>query len=391
MAPPAAIEADDWVEEEPELEPEEAPAPEPTHHARLMPPLPATSMLTLSESPPGAVVIHAKSAGPSPTTVTLSESEFPPSAIVTLATSEAPAPIVVKPIAKAAPPPLPETPSQPETPSLTMTEATIDVVPRAPLMPNVALAQSAGSAPRSRSKVLVASALAAALLGGAIVVAIVNSRSAESDPNVNHIAPAEDPRPTASMVPAPPPAPVEVPSAAASVEVPATAASAQAPAPSASVEAPAPVASVEAPAPAVAEKKGPSEAPPSEAIATAKPIAPAPAAAPRPAATPETDLSGLQPSKPARIDTRADDDTLQQALAQAAERAKGCRDSTSPTGVASVSVTIAGSGDATGAVVQGPPFAHTLEGDCIAAKFRAIHIPAFRGDSINVRKSVSLQ
>jgi hypothetical protein len=79
-------------------------------------------------------------------------------------------------------------------------------------------------------------------------------------------------------------------------------------------------------------------------------------------------------------------------LAEAASRAKGCRDSASPiSGVASVSVTVAPSGDVTGAVVQNSPFAHTLEGECVAGKFRSIHISPFKGDAINVRKSVSLQ
>jgi DNA polymerase-3 subunit gamma/tau len=257
----------------------------------------------------------------------------------------------------------------------------------------VSLVDVDDSAPRARSKTRIAVTLAAALVAGVGLMAVIHARSSGSNEAASpkNIAPREESRPQASVAIPSPPAPAEAPATAASVEAPSPVASVEAPPPVASVEAPSPAPSVEAPAPA--EKKGPSavEKSPSETAAAQKPAGASPAAAPRGERAPETDLSGLQPSKPTKVESRADDDALQQALAQAAASAKGCRDATSPTGVASVSVTIAGSGDATGAVVQGPPFAHTMEGECIAAKFRAIHIPAFKGDSINVRKSVSLQ
>jgi outer membrane biosynthesis protein TonB len=207
------------------------------------------------------------------------------------------------------------------------------------------------------------------------------------------IAPREAPRSQASAALPSPAASVEAPSAVASVEAP----SVPAPSPPASVEAHLPAEPIAAPTPAPDEKKAPTpvETQPSETVAARKPSGPSLAAEPKAAPAerqPETDLSGLQPAKPTKAESRADDGELQQALAEAASRAKGCRDSASPiSGVASVSVTIAPSGDVTGAVVQNSPFAHTLEGACVAGKFRSIHISPFKGDTITVRKSVSLQ
>ena len=86
-----------------------------------------------------------------------------------------------------------------------------------------------------------------------------------------------------------------------------------------------------------------------------------------------------------------DDDALQLALAQAAQRAKGCHVEGGPTGTVRVAVTFAPSGDVTGATVQGASFSNTVEGDCIAAKFRALHIPPFSGTEVVARKSVTIQ
>jgi hypothetical protein len=56
-----------------------------------------------------------------------------------------------------------------------------------------------------------------------------------------------------------------------------------------------------------------------------------------------------------------------------------------------VSVTFAPSGDVTGAAVAGAAFSNTVEGECIAAKFRALHIPAFTGNDFVARKSVTIE
>ena len=61
-----------------------------------------------------------------------------------------------------------------------------------------------------------------------------------------------------------------------------------------------------------------------------------------------------------------------------------------PTGNVRVSVTFAPSGDVIGAVVSGALFSNTVEGECIAAKFRNLHIPPFSGNEIVVRKTVTI-
>jgi hypothetical protein len=56
-----------------------------------------------------------------------------------------------------------------------------------------------------------------------------------------------------------------------------------------------------------------------------------------------------------------------------------------------VTVTLAPSGDVTGVSVSGAAFTNTVEADCIAAKFRAIHVPAFTGGDYVARKSVTIE
>jgi len=60
-----------------------------------------------------------------------------------------------------------------------------------------------------------------------------------------------------------------------------------------------------------------------------------------------------------------------------------------PTGTARVTVTFAPSGEVTGASVGGA-LANSVEGSCIAAKFRALHVPPFVGADVVVRKSFSI-
>ncbi|MRG93464.1 hypothetical protein [Polyangium spumosum] len=79
------------------------------------------------------------------------------------------------------------------------------------------------------------------------------------------------------------------------------------------------------------------------------------------------------------------------ALGAAAGRAAGCRSPTDPAGTARVSVTFAPSGRATSAIVNGPPFAGTRTGGCIAAAFRSASVPPFSGGPVTVSKSVTIR
>ena len=79
------------------------------------------------------------------------------------------------------------------------------------------------------------------------------------------------------------------------------------------------------------------------------------------------------------------------AVASAASAASSCRQEGDPSGTASVSVTFAPSGRVTTANVNGPPFAGTKTGGCIASTLRKAHIPAFTGEPTTVHKTIVIQ
>src|SRR6185295_14725166 len=150
---------------------------------------------------------------------------------------------------------------------------------------------------------------------------------------------------------------------------------------------------IEAPAPASTERVAAAsqDTPAREDVnAPSKKILPAAAAKPsppvsrpeRPERPVETDLA--DPGAVPHAKDATEDPAIQQALAQAAERAKGCHVDGGRTGTARVSVTFAPSGDVTGASVGGA-FANSIEAACIAARFRALHVPAFTGGDVVVR------
>jgi hypothetical protein len=84
-----------------------------------------------------------------------------------------------------------------------------------------------------------------------------------------------------------------------------------------------------------------------------------------------------------------DQGSLRAAFAEGEAKARACLGATSPSGTARFSVTFAPTGEAVGAVVVGAPFANTLEGQCMAAKFRTLHVPPFTGGEVIVRKSIA--
>jgi hypothetical protein len=84
-----------------------------------------------------------------------------------------------------------------------------------------------------------------------------------------------------------------------------------------------------------------------------------------------------------------DQGALRAAFAEGEAKARSCLGASSPTGTARISVTFVPSGEAAGAIVMGAPFANTIEGQCMAAKFRTLHVPPFTGPEVIVRKSIN--
>jgi predicted Zn finger-like uncharacterized protein len=78
------------------------------------------------------------------------------------------------------------------------------------------------------------------------------------------------------------------------------------------------------------------------------------------------------------------------AMSGAAAAAQSCKKPDGPTGGGHVKVTFAPNGSVSSAVADAPPFAGTAVGGCVAAKFRAIHIPAFAGSAQGVGKSFTI-
>jgi hypothetical protein len=99
-----------------------------------------------------------------------------------------------------------------------------------------------------------------------------------------------------------------------------------------------------------------------------------------------------EPEKPATTVPGAfDASAAANALGEAASRASSCRQPGDPSGIARVTVTFANSGNATHALVDGPPFAGTPTGGCIASTMRSATVPPFTGDRVTVKKTVVIQ
>lgn len=103
-------------------------------------------------------------------------------------------------------------------------------------------------------------------------------------------------------------------------------------------------------------------------------------------ATPETPIEA-PPVELAEFDVSK----AQGSLASATGAASTCNDASGPSGMARVSITFAPSGRVTQAVVDGPPFAGTPLGSCIASKFRSASVPAFRGGPVTVKQTVHIR
>jgi hypothetical protein len=94
---------------------------------------------------------------------------------------------------------------------------------------------------------------------------------------------------------------------------------------------------------------------------------------------------------PAELAVAIDHAALKTALNEGAARAMSCKKPEDPAGPATVVVTFAPSGRVTRALVNGPPFAGTATGGCIASTMRSVTIPAFSGDYVSVRKTIIVE
>jgi hypothetical protein len=89
--------------------------------------------------------------------------------------------------------------------------------------------------------------------------------------------------------------------------------------------------------------------------------------------------------------TEFDRAAARNALAGAAAQASSCRKEGDPSGTASITITFAPSGRVTSANLQGPPFAGTATGGCIANTMRHASVPAFVGEYVTVTKTIVIQ
>ncbi|MCC6552553.1 MAG: zinc-ribbon domain-containing protein [Polyangiaceae bacterium] len=154
-------------------------------------------------------------------------------------------------------------------------------------------------------------------------------------------------------------------------------------------------------APAPTETAKPAE---TAAVAAATPqTGPKPPGGPSGPATSKT-AEAKEPDKPPPVETAKPAETAAAAsggaefnrgaataaLGAAAGAAKSCKKPDGPTGSGKVKVTFAPSGNVTSAQVQGPPFAGTPVGGCVAGVFRGARVPPFDGAPVSVTKSFNI-
>jgi predicted Zn finger-like uncharacterized protein len=132
--------------------------------------------------------------------------------------------------------------------------------------------------------------------------------------------------------------------------------------------------------PMVAEHVAPKVERVEKPAAVEKPAVAAPAPAPAPAPVTQAALTG---SASGEFDRAA----AMSILSNTATAAQGCKKPDGPTGSGKVAVTYANNGVATTANIEGPPFAGTAVGGCIAGRFRSTRIPPFAGSPVTVHKS----
>jgi hypothetical protein len=196
-----------------------------------------------------------------------------------------------------------------------------------------------------------------------------------------------EPVATPAAAPTPPPAPTTEPAAPvpAAEPVPTASAELQKPAPPATAEPPGPNKPAAEPREAQPRAERPAGEEPEPGTKPAEKEKPKPAEKPIASATPAEKPAEAAPG--AEFDRAA----ASAALSAAAGQASACRKEGDPTGSAAVVVTFAPSGRVTSANVNGPPFAGTATGGCIAAAMRRAKVPPFSGAHVTVGKTVVIR
>jgi hypothetical protein len=208
------------------------------------------------------------------------------------------------------------------------------------------------------------------------------------------VAPASLP-PAPTVVPTPEPAasPPPAPEALAAVSASAPAEPPPEP-PAAAPSAPTPLSAVPAAVPQSATTRSAATAPAAPTVTASPAPTPAatasaaPAAAPPTAAPAATTEAPVAPAEDMVVAGPFDKAAAATALQTQAEIASSCRKEGDPAGRALVTVSFANSGRAVRATVDGPPFAGTATGGCIASTMRAAQVPPFSGDRVTVSKTV---
>jgi type IV secretory pathway VirB10-like protein len=147
------------------------------------------------------------------------------------------------------------------------------------------------------------------------------------------------------------------------------------------------------PAPAAAKETRPTETPGATKETKTASAATQPKAESKPAeAKPAEAKPTAATAEPKEVAVGGPFDTAAAAaaLGSAAQEASGCRKEGDPSGVAVVHVTFSNAGRATRAVIEGPPFAGTQTGGCIASTLRKATVPPYGGDRVTVTKRVTI-
>jgi predicted Zn finger-like uncharacterized protein len=297
--------------------------------------------------------------------------EPPPPALAPPPRALAPPPVVVDeaPVLFSLPPDPPEEQRRPPVPKRVEAVPTPEPLP---LVRTPVSVRPASIAPEARRKPYVLYALAAAALGGGLF--FLGQLSAKSD------APTKPEPPTAAKT-AETRAPDPTPPATTDRTTTAPTASATTSARPVVVDA--------GPAPVRPDDTRPTDPKP-EPKSDPKPAEPKADAKPEPKPDEAKPVTPPTPPPPAE-GAEFNKDAARAALNAAAGGAASCKQEDGPVGPARVKVTFSTTGRSTQAIIDGPPFAGTAVGSCIAQKFRGLSIPPFTGDPVTVTKTLTIQ